>query len=1120
MLCLDMKLVSRLRNLSSTSSSSSSGTTTNGSLSPGCLSPPPPTITMNSQHTLYASTDRLGKKPPAPPVRRGSGGAVLHQPGNFSPVSSCGADDQQQHCGGSDSEDSCGVPSIRVVRDRSRSVCMPVLTSSQLRHLHRRASHHVTTTDTVSRRGVLSRRCYGSVEMLPQIEQDGVDGRRFRVENGDSPGEKEEMFGSPSTPVLENPEYQTRWYFKYFLGKLHQNYVAADQERNPLFLSVVISEGGDQCVPHYRVILWRRTGAQKISLPYSSNRSMTVRQILSNYFGIEKLDKAPREVISPEIQKDLLLLEEQEGSVNFKFGVIYAKEGQTSDDEMLSNETGSPAFERFLEVLGQKIRLKGWDKYRGGLDVKGDMTGKESIYTVYAGHEVMYHVSTLLPHSKDNPQQLERKRHIGNDIVNIIYTDDPSLLDTFNPNCIRSQFTHVFALVTRESQPQQESKQSEERDSDTTTTTTTITTTADEDQEEVGYRIAIYCDENVPLFGPGLPCPPCFEDAANLREFLLVKLINGEKATFDTPTFSRKRERTLDMLLRDMYQEHTQDGKSNSMLNRRALSDVVETPGRRREETRAVEMVRVGQALKLEAIVHGLAPTSLATVGPLKPRPWEPRCIYPDFPREVLCGDVWTEGRLILASEYGTYLVEDVSHRMLFDKSVQMKQLDVVEQHGILLFRAGDRGKDCHVHVYRLSELESEAGGSASSTASTSLDNQSIEQDDEQQQQQNTTTNAVDAAEADDDTDCCSAASSYARQRRLSVRTRAMTKLRRLDRTKGCHLYCLTRPGGSHLRMCVAVGRRLTVLQWKHNAAWTQWCAAADTDTVDGFLQLKELQASEPPSIMTIVDCQEPGREWMVCCGLKHHYELLYVDGTSRSVHLEASVKPHLVAALDLCEDEEPELLLCYNNTCHFQKLCDENSAPTEFDFNWNSVPIAVACAFPYVIAFTADTMEIRLIINGNLVHTIAMPNLSLITSKQDIFFASTAPEFFSVKLDKEQLDHSSRSHSPPSSQSSVQSDSRPMRIYRIPLQTLSRTSNVSNCGAGGQRRCASPTEPELVAALQQQPNSNSCNAPQLLDTSGNFLIAEQPQHRLLSRSCSSSPTPSHGASCSSSSSK
>ena len=77
------------------------------------------------------------------------------------------------------------------------------------------------------------------------------------------------------------------------------------------------------------------------------------------------------------------------------------------------------------------------------------------------------------------------------------------------------------------------------------------------------WRVAIYCDENVPLFGPSLPCPPVFEDPYNLREFLLVKLINGEKATFDTPTFSRKRERTLDALLRDMYQEHSQDSKSN-----------------------------------------------------------------------------------------------------------------------------------------------------------------------------------------------------------------------------------------------------------------------------------------------------------------------------------------------------------------------------------------------------------------------------------------------------------------------------------------------------------------------------------------------------------------------------
>ena len=113
---------------------------------------------------------------------------------------------------------------------------------------------------------------------------------------------------------------------------------------------------------------------------------------------------------------------------------------------------------------------------------------------------------------------------------------------------------------------------------------------------------------------------------------------------------------------------------------------------------------------------------------------------------------------------------------------------------------------------------------------------------------------------------------------------------------------------------CVAVGRRLTVLQWKHNVAWTTWCASADTDTVDGFLLLKELNASEPPSIVTIIESSELGNEWVLCCGLRHNFELISANGTSRILHLEGTIKPHLIAALDLCEDDEPEVLLCYNS--------------------------------------------------------------------------------------------------------------------------------------------------------------------------------------------------------------
>lgn len=48
---------------------------------------------------------------------------------------------------------------------------------------------------------------------------------------------------------------------------------------------------------------------------------------------------------------------------------------------------------------------------------------------------------------------------------------------------------------------------------------------------------------------------------------------------------------------------------------------------------------------------------------------------------------------------------------MIFDKSVQIKQLTVVEAHGILLVRT-DRGRDSRMHVFRLSSFESDACGS------------------------------------------------------------------------------------------------------------------------------------------------------------------------------------------------------------------------------------------------------------------------------------------------------------------------------------------------------------------------------------------------------------------------
>lgn len=71
--------------------------------------------------------------------------------------------------------------------------------------------------------------------------------------------------------------------------------------------------------------------------------------------------------------------------------------------------------------------------------------GTHSIYTEFWGNEVMFHVSTLLPYVPNDEQQLGRKRHIGNDIVTIVFGDQKDF--GFSPKWISSQFLRTKTLT-------------------------------------------------------------------------------------------------------------------------------------------------------------------------------------------------------------------------------------------------------------------------------------------------------------------------------------------------------------------------------------------------------------------------------------------------------------------------------------------------------------------------------------------------------------------------------------------------------------------------------------------------------------------------------------------------
>ncbi|XP_069571732.1 GTPase-activating Rap/Ran-GAP domain-like protein 3 isoform X2 [Brachyistius frenatus] len=801
--------------------------------------------------------------------------------------------------------------------------------------LRKGCSFEITSSaseDLGCRRGDFSRKHYGSVELLISSDADGAIQRagRFRVENGSSDETSDYAPGTwRRTDVhLENPEYHTRWFFKYFLGKVHQNYVGTDAEKNPFYLSVVLSDQNNQRVPQYRAILWRKAGTLKISLPYSPTKTLSVKSILSA-MNMDRFEKGPREILNPEIQKDLLVLEEQEGSVNFKFGVLYAKDGQLTDDEMFSNETGSEKFDKFLNLLGDTITLQGWAGYRGGLDTKNDTTGIKSIYTVYQGHELMFHVSTMLPYSKENKQQVERKRHIGNDIVTIVFQEGDDASSSFKPSMIRSHFTHIFALVRYNSQ----------NDS---------------------YRLKIFSEESVPLFGPPLPSPPVFTDHQEFRDFLLVKLINGEKATLETPTFAQKRQRTLDMLIRSLYQDLMPDLHKN-MLNRRSFSDVLpESPksARKKEEARQAEFVRIGQALKLKTIVRGDAPTSLVTTGLCRKEPWESQSFCSTFPYEIVCSDSFGQSLLVATDAAGVMLLDGPDPAstsgetqtlppvQVFDKTMVVKQMHVVEPQDLLITRA-DKGKDARLYVFRLSTIK-----------------RGLEE-------------------------------------RQLVRTKCDSRENKLEKTKGCHLYSINTHHGSELRIVAAIRNKLLLITRKHPRFEGFSAIASGADSpVEEFQYIREICLCDPPVVMALVDGPTGENDNMICVAYKHQFDLINEStGDAYRLHHVDANRVNFVAAIDVYEDGEAGLLLCYNYICSYKKVCPFNgstpmiqSNASDFHFSWNQMPNAIVCAFPYILAFTTDSIEIRLVVNGNLVYTAVVPELQLSASRSDIYFVSSAP--------------------------------------------------------------------------------------------------------------------------------
>ncbi|TPX33562.1 hypothetical protein SeMB42_g07447 [Synchytrium endobioticum] len=358
-------------------------------------------------------------------------------------------------------------------------------------------------------------------EMLPKLLIKVVE--NFNVETR-SPSEQ---LGTYFGYHLEHIDDDADYYRKYFFGQDHKTFVGTIEKVGPVIISV--------CQPSdiqiFRAIMRSKALSDtRLTIPVSE---IPQSAIIRNKGTL----KAALSMLHPHIQvgklkrlqfdglaKKLIALDELQLVKRYKFGVLFCRGGQTTEEEMYNNEMGSDSFNEFLTILGDRVDLKGFAGFAAGLDSKHEQTGVQTITTKWRQYEVTYHVSTLLPFFKSDKQQIQRKRHIGNDIVALVFIDGDA---QFNPATIRSQFLHVFIIVKPELG----------------------------NDGRRGYRVAISTNCQVPHFGPTLPAEPLFFDLMEFREFLLAKMINGENAAYKAPRFSRPHYRTRQMMIDEILQD-------------------------------------------------------------------------------------------------------------------------------------------------------------------------------------------------------------------------------------------------------------------------------------------------------------------------------------------------------------------------------------------------------------------------------------------------------------------------------------------------------------------------------------------------------------------------------------
>jgi len=314
-------------------------------------------------------------------------------------------------------------------------------------------------------------------------------------------------------PKLIEIDKHTLFYNQIFTKKEHMDCWAEHPKHGAIIASV--EQPASKDVLETRVLIKTKFEDQFTFVPGSSYPKKVLNELKTAVdkatfetpgFNISGLKW--QEAKSANATRDIARMEQLLVPSAYKFGIIYQKDGQTTENDMFCNKTASNEFEEFINWIGERVKLQGWEGYRGGLDVKSNSTGTHSIFTKHEGISIMFHVAPLLPYTPNDKQQVEKKRHLGNDVLMLVFKDSDT--QPFDPLCVTSEFNHVFIVIS----PDRVSK-----------------------RPGTWYRISIATRDATKPTDPPLPASGTFEKNEISRHWILTKFINCERAAMHAPAF-------------------------------------------------------------------------------------------------------------------------------------------------------------------------------------------------------------------------------------------------------------------------------------------------------------------------------------------------------------------------------------------------------------------------------------------------------------------------------------------------------------------------------------------------------------------------------------------------------